>query len=255
MDPSYHMLESSKASVPSSSISALGAKRRGMTWTAVQDVVLERIQSGLWQEGELIPTESELAAELGCARATVNRAMQALAETGVVERRRKVGTRVASHPPVQLVRSLLRRDLEAAGHVYGYKLISCIEEPPPAAIAQAMLLQPTEPLLHSRNHFFSDGRLYCCEERWTNGFAAPGLDATVLERISPCEWLLGHVPLNRASLSIGLAQAEADFTAPALEVEPGQSVLQLERLEWLNNMPVSLSRRYFPPDHRFQGQI
>ena len=78
----------------------LGSKRKGMTWQAVQDIVLERIQNGIWPEGELIPTECDLAAELGCARATVNRAMQALAENGVVERRRKVGTRVAIHPRV-----------------------------------------------------------------------------------------------------------------------------------------------------------
>lgn len=233
----------------------MAGKRRGMTWTSVQDLVLERIQTGFWQEGQLIPTETELAAELGCARATVNRAMQALAETGVVERRRKVGTRVAAHPRVQLVRSLLRRELESTGHVYGYRLVSCTEETPPAAIAQAMLVRPSETLLHSRCHFFADGRPHCCEDRWTNTFAAPGMDEAALEDISPCEWLLGHVPLNRASMSIGLSVADAGFIAPALELPDQAAVLQLERLEWLNNMPVSLSQRHFPPEHRFEGQI
>lgn len=255
MELSSYMFESSPATAPTSAVVVLGARRKGMTWKAVQDVVLERIQSGFWQEGQLIPTESELATELGCARATVNRAMQALARTGVLERRRKVGTRVAAHPRVQLVRTLLRRELEATGHVYGYKLASCTEESPPAAIAQAMLLRPSEMLLHSRSYFFSDGQPYCCEERWTNTFAAPGMTAFALEDLSPCEWLLGNVPLNRASMSISVAKADADFVAPALDVPPDEGVLQLERLEWLNNMPVSLSQRFFPPGHRFEGQI
>lgn len=231
------------------------ARRRPMTWQAVQDIVLERIQDGTWPEGELIPTECELAAELGCARATINRAMQALAETGIIERRRKVGTRVASHPRVQMVRSLLRREIEAGGHVYGYRLIAAGDEIAPPDVAQAMLLRAREPLLHSRALFLSDGQPYCCEERWTNGFAAPGLTPELLEQSSACEWFLGHVPLNRASLSIGLAIADADFIAPALAVPEGDAVLQLERLEWLGNMPVSLSRRFFPGAHRFEGRL
>lgn len=248
------MFESS-AFPSTSSAAGLSPRRKNMTWQAVQDVVLDRIQNGVWREGELIPTESTLASELGCARATVNRAMQALAETGVIERRRKVGTRVSAHPRVQLVRSLLRRELEAAGRSYGYRLLLCKEAEPPADVAQAMLLRSGEPLLFSRALFLADDQPYCCEDRWTNSFAAPGMDAIALAGTSPCEWLLGHVPLNRASLAIGVTQADADFIGPALGIDPAQPVLQLERLEWLNNMPVSLSRRYFPPAHRLEAAM
>jgi len=245
----------SRGIASTSPVLAMNSRRKGMTWQAVQDIVLERIQDGTWPEGELIPTECELAADLGCARATVNRAMQALAETGVVERRRKVGTRVAVHPRVQLVRSLLRRELEAAGQSYGYRLIDAEETPAPADVAQAMLLRSSESLLFSRAVFFADGAPYCCEERWTNTFAAPGLSSTILAAMSACEWLLGNVPLNRASMSIGVETADGSFIAQELNLPENDPVLQLERLEWLNNMPVSLSRRYFPRTHRFQGQM
>lgn len=246
------MLESSAFPL---STSGATPRRKTMTWQAVQELVLDRIQSGAWPEGALIPTESALAVELGCARATVNRAMQALAETGVIERRRKVGTRVTAHPRVQLVRSLLRRELEAAGRRYGYRLISCDEAVPPPEVAQAMLLRADELLIFSRALFLADDQPYCCEERWTNGFAAPGLDAEALAGMSACEWLLGHVPLNRASLAIGAATADPDFIGPALALEPETPVLRLERLEWLGTMPVSLSRRYFPPTHRFEAEM
>ena len=187
--------------------------------------------------------------------ATVNRAMQALAETGVIERRRKVGTRVADHPRVQLVRSLLRRELEAAGHVYGYRYLSSAEVTPPADVARNMLVRNSETLLFNRGVFLSDGAPYCCEERWTNTYAAPGLNAETLAKTSACEWLLGHVPLNRATISIGVCSAEAEFIGAALGIAADEPVLQLERLEWLNNMPVSLSRRYFPSSHRFEGEM
>ena len=58
----------------------------------------QRIYSRQWQPGELIPNEADLAIEFGCARVTMNRALRALAETGLLDRRRKVGTRVTLNP-------------------------------------------------------------------------------------------------------------------------------------------------------------
>ncbi|MCJ1902654.1 MULTISPECIES: GntR family transcriptional regulator [Paracoccus] len=230
-------------------------KRRNMTWQAVQEEVLTRIHDGHWPEGELIPTEAELATEFGCARATVNRALQTLAQSGVLERRRKVGTRVAQHPRVQMVRFLLRREIEAAGKAYGYALLDYQECPPPADVAQAMLLRTDDSLLRIKARFSADETPYCCEERWINSYATPGLTREALLQMSPCEWLLGHVPINRASMAIGATLAGSGFVAEALGLAPGDPVLVTERIDWLNNMPVSLTRRYFPQHHRFAATI
>ena len=54
----------------------------------------EWIQSGIWKQGCLITVEAALAKEFGCARATVNRVLRELAQEGILERRRKAGTRV-----------------------------------------------------------------------------------------------------------------------------------------------------------------
>lgn len=56
----------------------------------------ERITSGRYPVGTLLPTELELAAELGVGRQTVRAAMQHLLDLGLVSRRRHVGTRVES---------------------------------------------------------------------------------------------------------------------------------------------------------------
>ncbi len=229
-------------------------KRRNMSWHCVQENVLERIRTGEWPEGELIPTEAELATQFGCARATVNRALQALAQNGVLERRRKVGTRVARHPRVQMVRFLLRREIEAVGKVYGYGLLDYQEGSPPADIAQSMLLRTDDVLLRIRSRFVADEALYCCEERWVNNFATPGLNRDAIEQISPCEWLLGHVPINRGSVVMAATLAEG-FVAQTLELPPGAPILLVERMDWLDNMPVSLTRRYFPPEHRMTATI
>ena len=58
--------------------------------------MLEWIQTGIWKQGGLIPLESALAKEFCCTRATVNRTVRELAQEGILERRRKAGTRVVT---------------------------------------------------------------------------------------------------------------------------------------------------------------
>lgn len=67
-------------------------------WEAIRDEVMGRVRARRWPPGALIPNEKVLATEFGVARATVNRALRELAEAGVLERRRRAGTRVAALP-------------------------------------------------------------------------------------------------------------------------------------------------------------
>lgn len=151
--------------------------------------MLNRIRNGTWPEGGLIPTEAELAAEFGCARAT-NRALQALAQSGVLERRRKVGTRVVSHPRVQVVQAAAPRD---RGGRQGLWL--CAARLQPAAAARR----------HCPGHAAAQRRVFAAHpfalyRRWralllrrtlANDFATPGISREALEQISPCEWISG----------------------------------------------------------------
>lgn len=69
-----------------------GSGRSVVTWAGIRGVIMDRISNGTYPPGTLIPTEQQFAAEFGSARATVNRALTSLAERGVLERRRRVGT-------------------------------------------------------------------------------------------------------------------------------------------------------------------
>ena len=68
------------------------------TYRQINSAILDRIRGGEWEAGDLIPREAALSLEFGCARATMNRALRELADDGVVERRRRAGTRVAETP-------------------------------------------------------------------------------------------------------------------------------------------------------------
>ena len=64
--------------------------------------MFRRIRAREWPPGARLPGEVDLAAEFGCARATVNRAMRELATDGIIERRRKAGSRVRLVPSRQV---------------------------------------------------------------------------------------------------------------------------------------------------------
>ncbi|CAN5729096.1 hypothetical protein BH09VER1_BH09VER1_39170 [soil metagenome] len=75
---------------------------------SVYRILVERISTGVLPVGECLPTEFELASELSCGRHTVSQAITRLVHEGLVERRRRVGTRVIrriaalSKPSVEL---------------------------------------------------------------------------------------------------------------------------------------------------------
>ncbi|MCY0152430.1 GntR family transcriptional regulator [Hoeflea alexandrii] len=67
----------------------------------MQAEVLRRINAREWKPGDFIPNESELSVEFGCARATVNRALRGLAESGLLDRRRKARHQGGAQPGAQ----------------------------------------------------------------------------------------------------------------------------------------------------------
>jgi DNA-binding LacI/PurR family transcriptional regulator len=69
---------------------------QGPRYDQLKQAIRGRIQSGQWPVGFRLPTMRQLSAELGVAYATVERAVRELADEGLLEGRKRGGTRVAS---------------------------------------------------------------------------------------------------------------------------------------------------------------
>ena len=65
------------------------------------DILLERIRSGVYSPGQMIPSETGLAKEYSIGRPTVRQAMDTLVQKGLIQRKRGAGTFV-KHPAPQV---------------------------------------------------------------------------------------------------------------------------------------------------------
>lgn len=73
------------------------ALARAPLYARVERIITDRIADRTWPPGHMLPSETELAAELGVSQGTVRRALDALFRRHVVERRQGRGTFVATH--------------------------------------------------------------------------------------------------------------------------------------------------------------
>lgn len=81
----------------------------------VREILKDKILQGIWPVGSLIPTEDELGVELKCSRPTISKAISNLAHEGLVERRKRAGTKVLTNSPKRS-RSLV--ELDAFAFIY-----------------------------------------------------------------------------------------------------------------------------------------
>ena len=217
----------------------------------VRAEVLRRIRERVWPPGTLIPGEAELAREFACSRATTNRALRELAAAGILDRKRRAGTRVSLHPVRRATLSIpvTRLEIEGRGAAYRHTLLTRRRRPPPAALAARLDLPGDADMLHVRTLHLADGRPYLYEDRWVNVDAVPAIAAAPLDRISANEWLVQNASYSRGDIAFSAAPAD-QTEAEMLVIEVGAALFVVERATWLGERLVTSVRLAYPPGHR-----
>ena len=226
------------------------------TWQSVRSEVLRRIQEREWQPGEFIPNEADLALEFGCARATVNRALRAVAEAGLLDRRRKAGTRVAEQPVAKATFeiSVIRKDVEARGQLYTYQRIRRSMDQPSTAIRAAMQLEITTPVLHVVGLHLADGRPYALEDRWINLESVPTAKDEPFSAVSANEWLLSNARYTDGDIEFSAKNASQSHV-DMLGCEPGAALFSINRLTWDQGRAVTHVELCFSPNYKLQTKL
>ena len=219
-------------------------------WEYVRAEVLRRIRARDWPPGALIPGEEALAEEFGVARATVNRALTALAEAGVVERKKRAGTRVAELPVrrARLDIPVIRLDVLARGLAYGFDLLADQITPAPVPVTARLGLPEGASMRYLETLHLAGGRPYVLESRWLNPACLPSPPPD-FATVSANEWLVTHVSLVSGDIAF-TAEPASPREAEVLGVPPGTALLVAERTTHGTGGPVTLVRLAHAPGHR-----
>ncbi|MBL8655146.1 MAG: UTRA domain-containing protein [Alphaproteobacteria bacterium] len=226
------------------------------SWQAVQTEVLRRIRAHIWRPGDAIPHEEALAAEFGCARATVNRALRQLAEDGLLDRRRKAGTRVTLNPTrkAKLDIPVLRVEIESKGMRYFHELVSREIAAPPLAARARLQAKPGEEHLHLVALHLGDDAPYVYEDRWINLAAVPKARKIDFTEISANEWLVRNVPFEGGDIAFSAIVA-GKRDATILRCAQGDGLMAIDRITRRSGQVVTAVRQIFKPGYQLQAQL
>ena len=220
------------------------------TAKAIKAEIQNRISARDWKPGEFIPNEVDLAQEFGCSRATINKVLQDLANNGLLDRRRKAGTRVVINPvrKATLKIPIVREEIEQRGHQYGYRLLKQDMAPPPPHIAAQFKHQDSNPLLHVQALYFADERPYLYEDRWINHILVSEALTIDFATISSNEWLVQNSPYTHGEIMLCALNATPK-QAELLEVDTGAALFIIDRITWQDAQAITQVRLAYAPGY------
>ena len=215
-----------------------------------------RIHTREWAPGDPIPNEAELAETFGCARTTMNRALRALADEGLLDRRRKAGTRVALHPvrKATFAIPIVRQEIEELGRQPGYELLSREMKQAPVEVVRRMRAEDRTRMLHVVSLHKADGKPFMFEDRWIDPGVLPAIAKADLEVVSANEWLVVNAPFTAGDISFG-AETLGEERALTLGCDPAEATFVVERSTWDGDRAITYVRQSFAPGYRTSARI
>lgn len=197
----------------------------------LRDALAERIASGEWQPGALMPNEGELAREFGVSPGTIRKALEILERERVLTRRQGRGTIVND----QGSEKLAIRFCNIVGS--NNKPVPTTVRLGPVTEGAANELECKRLGLSSQNKVYRIQRVHHCDDRplMMEGASVPAdLFPDLLERPDSAERLAllaqrYGILLAKAEERISVGLAQASF-AKTLNVAPGSPVLVLDRV-------------------------
>ncbi len=142
----------------------------------IKALITQRLESGEWKPGEIIPSEVELAARYKVSQGTVRKAIDELAADNLLVRRQGKGTFVATHNEERAQFRFLRLLAEdGAEHPHVSRLLECRRTRAPAEIARQLDLKPADPVVQVRRLLEFDGEATVLDEIWLPGAMFRGL--------------------------------------------------------------------------------
>lgn len=197
----------------------------------IKEAIKADIEQGTLKPGDQLPTETELADQLGISRSTVRQALLSLAREGRVYRRRGKGTFV-SEPKIQ---ADVRDFFIPAEFGDIHKFISTKVVTPPSRLAEDLQLRADDAVVVLERLRLASGEPIVVERSYIPLHICPGLDSKTFDGklydFLAKEYGLSLVEAETYVEPTILDQREASL----LGVKQGTAAMLLTRINYMSN--------------------
>ena len=223
----------------------------------IKKFILDKIESGEWQEDALVPSENKLAEEFAVSRMTARRALEELSQQGILNRTKGSGTYVASLKAQGSMFEIrdIADEIKERGHEYSAVQIELDQIEAIAPIAIALGVEIGEQVYHSVIVHNDNGKPVQVEERFVNRQLAPDYIKQDFSAVSPHEYLSQVAPLTEARHTIE-AVSPTTQVCEWLQLYNEEPCLQLIRRTSSKQGVVCFARIIYPgSSYRLGGQL
>ncbi|MBD9667637.1 GntR family histidine utilization transcriptional repressor [Variovorax beijingensis] len=216
-------------------------------YAQVKDHISRRIQDGTWPAGHRLPSESELVAQFGISRMTVNRALRELMEQGRIVRVAGVGSFVAENKPQSTLLQIanIASEIRQRGHDYRCEMLAVERLSASPDVAAWLDMRAGTSVFHSVCLHLENDTPVQLEERYVNPLVVPDFLEQDFAAVPPSEYLVRHVPFDQIEHVVDAVLPTAE-QAERLAMAPTDPCLLLTRRTWTRNTPVTWVRCLHP---------
>ncbi|HEY1927645.1 MAG TPA: GntR family transcriptional regulator [Caulobacteraceae bacterium] len=229
-------------------------------YAQVEDVLSDRISSGVLPVGAQLPSEEELIREFDVSRTTIRTTIQNLVRQGLVEIRRGRGTFVASPRMTQELTELTGfvEDMQVLGRIPTARVVGREVVPADGTVSGKLAIAPGTPVVRIRRVRLSDGVPLSFDETYLPEDVGRKVMADDLTT-EPIFTLLEErydTPLVEAEYELEAVAAAPDV-AVALEIRTGSPIFLIDRTSYtLGHRPVDYERLHYRGDKiRFKTRL
>lgn len=211
-----------------------------MKYNQLKQYVYGKIESGEWPEHHPVSSENALAKEFSVSRMTARRALQELADEGLVVRTRGAGTFVAplkSQTGLLTIRNIAD-EIALRKHRHHAEIQLLEETDAEPGMATLLQLPQGSRVWHSVITHFENGQSVQVEDRYVNPLLVPKYLEQDFIGHTPHEYLCEVTPLTEASHQIEAVTPTKDQQR-WLHLSGPEPCLQIQRRTWSRDGVVS----------------
>ncbi len=215
----------------------------------LKEIMRERIRSGEWKPGELIPSERELSEKYGISRMTARQAITELVNEGLFYREQGKGTFVSQRKITQQLIHLtgFTEDIRARGQRPGTKVLSATMHPADEETAEKLRINAGTPIFRLQRLRLADDEPLAIELsqisfKGCEGLLEEDLEHNSLYRLLESKYGIALMEADQ-ELEAGLTGSEE---AQLLKISVASPVLFTRRITYSDrNQPIEYAKAVY----------